>query len=219
MVNTEKVIQNVKEEIKQLKFYNKIRTDFMNSADNRTEEERKEWWEMMEKEYKEGKNFIGTYWFNDYNRKATMEFFELYDELEKANLWLQNEIKEEAETHLGAMQYARKLADGEIEKLREEQLDLVRKLAEEKVKNMKLVEQSEEDRKALKSLNEKLVEEKQNSLKIRLDKPLPKLPSKFKIFKKKAKTRLQSLAEKVNTEKQKLEQKLIAKIEVRFGAC
>ncbi|CAJ0751320.1 1979_t:CDS:1, partial [Entrophospora sp. SA101] len=41
-------------------------------------------------------------------------------------------------------------------------LDFVRRLAEEKVKNMKLVEQSEEDEQALKNLNERLVEEKQN---------------------------------------------------------
>ncbi|CAJ0650168.1 2652_t:CDS:1, partial [Entrophospora sp. SA101] len=42
---------------------------------------------------------------------------------------------------------------------------------------MKLLEQSEENKQALKNLNERLVEEKQNSLKIYLDKPLPKLPN------------------------------------------
>ncbi|CAJ0765278.1 2090_t:CDS:1, partial [Entrophospora sp. SA101] len=41
-------------------------------------------------------------------------------------------------------------------------LDFVRRLAEEKAKNMKLVEQSEEDKQTLKNLNERLVEEKQN---------------------------------------------------------
>ena len=98
-------------------------------------------------------------------------------------------------------------------------LDFVRRLAEEKAKNMKLVEQSEEDKQALKNLNERLVEEKQNSLRIYLGKPLPKLPSKSKIFRRKVKTKFQHLIEKVKTEKQKLEQKLIAKIEVKIGNC
>ena len=44
----------------------------------------------MEKQWKEGENF-GTYWFNG---KATMEFLDLYEELEKDNLWLQRELKE-----------------------------------------------------------------------------------------------------------------------------
>ncbi|CAJ0631973.1 5034_t:CDS:2, partial [Entrophospora sp. SA101] len=73
---------------------------------------------------------------------------------------------------------------------------------------MKLVEQSEEDKQTLKNLNERLVEEKQNSLKIYLDKPLPKLPNKFKTFKRKVKTKFQHLVEKVKSEKQELEQKL-----------
>jgi hypothetical protein len=71
----------------------------------------------------------------------------------------------------------------------------------------------------LKNLNERLVEEKQNSLKVYLDKPLPKLPSKFKIIKRKVKTKFQHLVEKVKSEKQELEQKLIAKIEVKIGSC
>jgi len=98
-------------------------------------------------------------------------------------------------------------------------LDFVRRLAEEKAKNMKLVEQSEEDKQTLKNLNERLVEEKQNSLKIYLDKPLPKLPNKFKTFKRKVKTKFQHLVEKVKSEKQELEQKLVAKIEVKIGSC
>ncbi|CAG8758461.1 12283_t:CDS:1, partial [Funneliformis caledonium] len=40
-------------------------------------------------------------------------------------------------------------------------LDFIGKLAEEKVKNMNLVEQSKEDKRALENLNEKLAEEKQ----------------------------------------------------------
>ena len=64
-------------------------------------------------------------------------------------------------------------------------LDFVRRLAEEKVKNMNLVEQSKEDKQALKNLNERLAEEKQNSLRIYLGKPLPKLPSKSKILREK----------------------------------
>ena len=45
------------------------------------------------------------------------------------------------------------------------------------------------------------------------------MPSKFKIFKKKIKIKFQYLVEKVKSEKQELEQKLIAKIEVKIGSC
>ncbi|RIB16589.1 hypothetical protein C2G38_2189560 [Gigaspora rosea] len=96
-------------------------------------------------------------------------------------------------------------------------LDFVRRLAEEKVKNMNLVKHSKEDKQALKNLNERLAKEKQNGLRIYLDKPLPKLLSKLKIFRRKVKTKFQHLIEKVKIEKQKLKQKLIAKIEMKIA--
>ncbi|CAG8597099.1 10958_t:CDS:2, partial [Gigaspora rosea] len=98
-------------------------------------------------------------------------------------------------------------------------LDFVRRLAEEKVKNMNLVKHSKEDKQALKNLNERLAKEKQNGLRIYLDKPLPKLLSKLKIFRRKVKTKFQHLIEKVKIEKQKLKQKLIAKIEMKIVVC
>ena len=153
----------------------------------------------------------------------------MYEGLEEHIKWLQKELKEawsEGQTHIEAMWDACEWGKKEKERLEEELdstkttlLDFVRRLAEEKVENMKLVEQSKKDNWALKNLNERLVEEKQNSLKVYLDKPLPKLPSKFKIFKRKVKTKFQHLVEKVKSEKQELEQKLIAKIEVKIGSC
>ena len=82
------------------------------------------------------------------------------------------------------MQYACELAridhEKEVKYLKEEVdsnkamlLDFIGKLAEEKVKNMNLVEQSKEDKRTLENLNEKLAEEKQNNLKTYLSKPLP----------------------------------------------
>ena len=153
--------------------------------------------------------------------------------LEKTNQKLEKELEFEkvsASCHLDAVgvceDWCNEKHANKIESLVEELdnnktmlLDFVRRLAEEKAKNMKLVEQSEEDKQTLKNLNERLVEEKQNSLKIYLDKPLPKLPNKFKTFKRKVKTKFQHLVEKVKSEKQELEQKLIAKIELKIGSC
>jgi len=172
---------------------------------------------------------INNFWFNEHYRKGIVEIFDLYEGLEEHIKWLQKELKEawsEGQTHIEAMWDACEWGKKEKERLEEELdstkttlLDFVRRLAEEKVENMKLVEQSKEYNWALKNLNERLVEEKQNSLKVYLDKPLPKLPSKFKIFKRKVKTKFQHLVEKVKSEKQELEQKLIAKIEVKIGSC
>jgi len=120
----QKVIENVKEELRQLRNHTERKMNFiesLNSPHYNTEEARKERWESMEKEWKEGKNFIGTYWFNDYNRKATVEFFDLYEELERSKNQRIKELGEEikeleealefeenvSECHLDALELAR----------------------------------------------------------------------------------------------------------------
>jgi hypothetical protein len=225
MVNTEKVIQNVKEEIKSLKFHNKIRTEHMDRLDNNnTEEKRKERWEMMEKEYKEGKNFIGTYWFNDYNRKATMEFFDLYEELETENEWLQKELKNawSAEnTHIEVANDVVKMAGEQHNKETKDLRDKVESQSNLLGSNKKVIEnQNAKIEKLERDLGTKsdLLETAQRIIKMKdeqlhlAEKPLPKLPSKFKIFKQTVRTGLQQLVEKTKHQTQELFTRIEVKI-------
>jgi len=97
--------------------------------------------------------------------------------------------------------------------------DFTKRLTEEKTENQKLSGQLEEREQALENLSKELVEEKQKNLNFYLNKPLPKLPSKFKIFKENIKVKSQQLVEKFRFKKQVPEQKFIARIEVKIGGC
>ena len=154
-------------------------------------------------------------------------------ELEKSNLWLQKELKEawsEGDTHIEAMKYAGELAEAkslkETEKLKtklndksELLLQFIENLAKEKVKNdqkQKAIEQKQEE---LREIVENLEKEKRKNEELQRtlylqEKPLPKIPSKIKVFKEKVKTKFKQFQQLAKKTKVKV-QEFVARIEVK----
>lgn len=144
-----------------------------------------------------------------------LEEKEIYiGELEKSNLWLQEEIKREGETHIGAMRLGGEWNAIEIENQKDSVYKYTKKLAKKVVKIKNLKEELREEREERIKNGRKLTKEKSKNKELQdklhfATKPLPKTPIKLKITK--AKNKFQQLIEKTKQRSQEL----VARIEVK----
>ena len=134
----------------------------------------------------------------------------------------ETELKEK--THIEAFEVSERWNKGQKAELREEIVDKTKKLETttekldmEKERADNLQEESNRNLAELTKVREKLEEEKSQSQELRnllhwSNKPLPKLPSKFKLFKERIKTKFHQLSEKKVKHQKKA---MVAQIEVK----
>jgi len=155
---------------------------------------------------------------------------ELLNNIKKGNL-VQTVIrvikkwKRDAKVHFKFIDAAKELNDGIKSELRKEVADNSETLrveretlAAEREKNRELQKKLEESLEMLEEVRGNLRGERKKTQELTgllnlFTKPLPKAPKKFKIFKEKAKTKLQNLAEKTKHQSQEL----FARMEVRVN--
>lgn len=167
------------------------------------------------------------------NIKQAIKLEEQKEEIKKLKKWkeyaeyLKKELKDawsEGETHLGAAKIAGEIAEKKFlaerenfkEKLNDEQekfQQVIEWLAKEKIVTQKLQMESEEKSKKISEIREELAGERKQKRELYFaNKPLPKTPSTFKLFKK-MKIKFQQLMQRKIFKSKK--QELFAQIETK----